>query len=1633
MKTSITRNLLAVIFLTLLSFFSELKGQMPINFTVNPQTQCYNAGNNVVYANAASYTSSINSFSWSIQGPGSCSPTIMGFSVTMAQATLPCCGVFTITCVGMNGTTALAFMSKTVSVICANIYISNSSPTICAGSSAVLSATGASSYSWSTGSPFSSIVVSPTATTCYTVWGYSNGCVVNAATCVTVMPSVNISGNLNICAGQSTTLFASGSSSYTWWPGNQNSSSIVVSPTATTCYFVQGSTSGPGSGCNNSDSVCVNVQQAPTINVFGNSTVCAGGWVNLIATGGSSYTWQPGGLTGATITPFINSNTCYTVTAYSPSCGIGSAIKCITAVPYPTVTATASNFTICSGASSTLVASGASSYTWWPSGQTGAVAVVSPTAYTCYSVTGSNGSGCNNTAGVCIFVQPATLAVTGNSVICAGGSATLTASGSAFYNWQPGNLSGSSVVVSPSVTTCYTVTSSGGFCNGTATKCVFVQSPPSVSVAIFNPNSCAGSTHTLMASGASSYTWLPFNMTGSMIVITPTTSMCYTVIGSNGPGCTNSAVGCFSIFPAPVISVTGNANICPANTTTLTASGASSYTWIPGGMTGANIVVAPMSTTCYTVIGSNGFCSGSAVKCVTVISTNISVSGNSVICAGGSSTLSALGSTTFTWMPGNLTGTSIVVSPTATTCYTVTSFNGTCTSSGTKCVIVQSPPAITTSVINNSYCAGSSYTLTASGASTYTWLPFNMTGSSIVITPTTSMCYTVIGSNGPGCINSTTGCFTVIPTPVIITTGSPNICAGSSTTITASGASSYTWIPGGMTGANLVVSPMSTTCYTVIGSNGGCIGYGGFCLIVSSSTISISGNSVICAGGSSTLSASGSTSYTWMPGNMTGTSVVVSPSVTTCYTVASFNGTCTSYASKCVFVQSPPAITTSVINNSYCAGSAYTLTASGASSYTWIPFNMTGSNIVITPTTSMCYTVIGSNGPGCINSTTGCFSVIPIPVLTVTGSSNICSGSSTTLSASGASSYTWIPGGMSGANIVVSPMSTTCYTVIGSNGSCIGSAVKCVTVQSSNLTVSGPSVMCAGASTTLTASGSVSYTWLPGNQTGNSIVVSPSVSTCYTVLGSNGTCGGSGLKCITVQPAPVITTTVLANSYCAGSSFTLTASGAGTYTWLPFNITGPSPVITLTASTCYTVKGMSPAGCIGQATNCFSVIPVTNLTVTGNANICAGGSTTLNASGASGYTWQPGNLSGPSVVISPTSTTCYTVTGSNGNCNSSTVKCVTVQTTNLAVNGNGVICGTGSTTLSVSGSLSYTWMPGNITGNSIVVSPTVNTCYTVTGSNGSCISTGVKCVTIQQAGLITISGNTNVCKGSTTSFLASGANSYTWNTGANNALITVLPSTNTCFYVNGTTSGGCPASGSICVNVLPLPTVSITGNNVICTGQQGTVLHATGAQNYTWSTGAPSPSIFVNPPVSTTYTVYGVGSNGCTGKATVTVTIKPTPTLMVVPHDSIICPGEQVFLAVSGAQSYSWSNGANTPSILVSPTANVTYTVNGSTNGCSSTAIINIIVSNCTGVSKNHEANHTINLYPNPVQNVVSIISNSGDNVSYSLFDATGRLVLEGSFTKARNVNMSELPDGIYIIRFDSTGRTTYQKIVLQK
>ncbi len=503
-----------------------------------------------------------------------------------------------------------------------------------------------------------------------------------------------------------------------------------------------------------------------------------------------------------------------------------------------------------------------------------------------------------------------------------------------------------------------------------------------------------------------------------------------------------------------------------------------------------------------------------------------------------------------------------------------------------------------------------------------------------------------------------------------------------------------------------------------------------------------------------------------------------------------------------------------------------------------------------------------------------------VPSTSNTLNPSICAGQSVTLTTSAVSNYSWSTGA-STSSVVVSPSVTTAYTLTATSASnCTTSRVLTVTVSNglpSISVTSSTNQACLGQTATLTASGALSYTW--NNGVTNGVGFTPTVTSSYSVIGQNGCGTGTAITTISVAPLPV---TLIASPtvVCAGNTASLnTASAANSYTWFPVSNTTGSMLVSPQVNTIYTVIA-SDGTCAGVATVAVNALPIPTIVVTPTlTSLCSGLPVNLSASGALSYTWSVGSQTGSAITVTPNIPTNYQVVGTNSFGCTSAANAVVIALASPSITllaNKSLVCSGDPVDITASGATTYTWSNSS-NNNSITVNPTSNSIYTVTGSTSGCSTTETIAISVFIPTL-SISGNTAVCSGGSATLSASQANTYNWSNGFTTAGILVTPSVNTIYSLTAlTTSAGvnCPSAASIQVNVLPNPTVTaVASRSAMCKGESNSV-SASGATSYSWSTGASTASFAVTSSLVTTYnySVVGIGSNACSGTASVQVKV----------------------------------------------------------------------------------------------------------------------------------------------------------------
>ena len=954
-------------------------------------------------------------------------------------------------------------------------------------------------------------------------------------------------------------------------------------------------------------------------------------------------------------------------------------------------------------------------------------------------------------------------------------------------------------------------------------------------------------------------------------------------------------------------------------------------------------------------------------------------------------------------------------------------------------VTVNPLPVVTANSTAASVCIGGGVTLTGGGAATYSWsagvtngVPFN---------PVTTLTYSVTGTTTLGCTGTATTTVTVNPIPTIAASSSPSsVCSGGSVTLTASGASTYTWNPGNLIGATVVTSLNSTTTYLVNGINAfGCSGTAAVTVsVLAAPTLSTSATATtICSGASTTITASGASTYTWMPGNLTGSSVTVSPFATTTYTVTGTSSAgCTNTTTRTIVVNPLPTITATSSSASICIGGTTSLSATGGTSYSWQPGNATGSSIFVSPTSTTTYTVTGVGSNGCTNTALTVISVNPLPSITANSSSvAVCIGSSVTLTGGGAtppSTYVWAGGIING--VPFSPTSTATYTVTGTDANgCSGTATISLTVNPLPVVTatSTAATVCAGGSVTLTGGGATSYVW--NNNVVNAVSFVPTATATYMVTGTNANgCSNTASTTVTVNPLPVVTATSSAAAVCAGASVTLTGGGATSYMWTNNVMNAVSFVPSATAT--YVVTGTNANGCINTASVTVTVNALPTVTANStSAAVCAGGSVTLTGGGATSYTWNNNVMNAVSFV--PTATTTYMVTGTDAN------GCVNTASTTVAVNANPVVA-LGADVVQCAGSATFnagnngsTYMWSNsATTQSITVTASGTYIAMVTNING-CMGSDTVMATINALPVVSLGPDIAQC--GPVNFDAGNIGSvYVWNTTDSTQMITA--STSGTYYVDVTDVNGCTSSDTVMAMLNPLPVLTLAdvtqcgGSVLLDAGNVGAM--------YMWSTADSVQTITVS--TTGTYYVDVTDSLGCMNSDTAMVTIYALPTVTGSASSAVVCVDDSTVTLTGTPTGGVWTGPGVTGSNLDPVTAGVgthvaTYTYQDSL-GCEGTASVSVQVNACVGFVENTLSNG-VSVYPNPNNGsfTLSINANVAD-LTIKITDMQGRVVyasvennVNAGFVK--QISLDTQSSGMYLMHIITNGEQQTKKISVQK
>jgi gliding motility-associated-like protein len=988
----------------------------------------------------------------------------------------------------------------------------------------------------------------------------------------------------------------------------------------------------------------------------------------------------------------------------------------------PTISINTTSAT-CSTPGSATVTVGAGmgpySYTWSPSAQTTSVATnLSPGVYTV--TVKDNGGGCVVTGTANLGSQSVmTGTVTSSSVTCNGastGSASLsiTGTGPFTYTWTPSAQTTS--VASGLAAGVYTVIGKDNSSGCTVTQTVNITQPTALTlnIASSSPSACVGSNITLTATAAGgtssyNYLWTSGPATSVYTVAQPVGgNYVYTATATDANSCQRTGTFGLTFVNNPTLTATSS-TVCIGTTATLTANGASTYTWNPGNVVSNVYTAAPALTTTMTVVGAIGACTATTTAVITVNALPTPTATNTgPYCPGNTIQLNVGAFSTYTWSgPGpyssniqNATQANAQTTNGGNYTVAVTDANG-CTNTAVTNVVVNPTPVVVIGS-NSPVCLNNAINLTSNGGTGYAWSGPNSFSSALQnpTIPSATIAdagvYTVTVTS-LGCTNTGTVNVTVT-TPTTSASNTGPYCAGATITFSAPAATSYSWSgPGGYTSnVQNATRPGSTPAmsgtYSLIVSIGTCTANATTNVIVNALPTPTAGsNSPVCVGQAINLTGSSAVTYTWA-GPSGFTSNVQNPVIPMCglpnggtntLTVTDANG-CTNFVTVNVVVNPLPNI---VVNNpTVCVNQAINLTSNGGTTYSWSGPNSFSSNLqnptVPSATLNMAgqYTVLVTSAAGCTNTGVSNVTVYPLPNPNIAGNSPVCVGGTLNLQGGGGASYVWNGPGYSGPNQNptinnVTASAAGVYTLLVSSGSCTASTTYTVVINPLPVfNFSGSNVTCNGLSngtSTVNVSvgtGPYNYNWstIPVQTAQNASGLVAGTYSCLVTDANN--CSSIASTQITQPTAFSVSINSMTFSACANSPINVTAIGAGgtgpyNYNW----VSGPSSSLysvneAVSGNYNYVVNATDAFNCPAAANINLTFFPQPTVTAT-SATVCAGQTTVLTASGANTYVWQPGNITGPTYPFSGNTSVNVSVVGTANGCSNSV-------NTNVMVNPN---------------------------------------------------------------------------------------------------------------------------------------------------------------------------------------------------------------------------------------------------------------------------------------------------------------------------------------------------------------------------
>jgi hypothetical protein len=701
---------------------------------------------------------------------------------------------------------------------------------------------------------------------------------------------------------------------------------------------------------------------------------------------------------------------------------------------------------------------------------------------------------------------------------------------------------------------------------------------------------------------------------------------------------------------------------------------------------------------------------------------------------------------------------------------------------------------------------------------------------------------------------------------------------------------------------------------------------------------------------------------------------------------------------------------------------------------------------------------VNSGGNGCSYFETVTVGATPQETITVGADQSICVGETATMTASGTGSIEWFEGTTSlgtGTSIAVSPTTTTTYdAVLTDANNCEDNETVQVTIDpidDASFTFNDYCNVSPSNGPTAIATPGGTFAFNPVPTDGATIDASTGeisngvTGTTYTVeYTTNASCPNSSTETVTVQTDDDASFNY--NDICLGNGLpiqpTNIATTGGTFSFVTTptdgaTINSGSGVVSgATSGSTYSVQYTTPSGvCQASSTVSVQVFNAPTITISGGQPICEQDNVTLNASGANSYSWNNGLGSGATKVVTPTSTTNYIVTGTDGN------GCTNTDNVTVSVNplpsvdagSDQVVCDGETVNISASGASSYSWDNGLGAGATQTITATATTTYIVTGTDANnCTNTDQVEITVNPLPTIDAGNDQTICSGDQTTISATGGNTYNWNNGLGvGAAHNIFPSATSTYTVTGTDLNGCENTSQVTVTVNPIPTINAGVNQEVCEGEEVTLTATATNGTITWDNGISNGSPFT-ATTTTTYTATA-DDNGCTSTDDLVLTVNPLP-LVSVGADQTTCinyapiqltgsPAGGIFsgTGVSGSEFDPGTAGVNVHTI--------TYTYQDA-NGCENSAEQVITVDGCA--SLNEDNIDKIIVKPNPATEYIDVIVKNAKSIQ--LITSEGRVVnlsLTSLDDITSRIDVSGLSKGTYILKVNTENNSITRKVII--